>query len=423
LRDAGRLARGLARDFAALDTATAQPDGTVSLATRTPDALFLPALASLFAFIQPAEMAEVLESAADPLLVDLVIGSGPFLLESLAQGAVFVPHPRGHRLAGVERLVMEQPHGSGEPARMRFLAREIDHFLARDRRDLQALAAEVPEIERDARFENTPTVSTFFVGPPPWNNLDLGRALSGALNRGDLISRLHGGQAAPSGPVPPAHAAFALSEQELAAYPGYATDADADATAARALWEAAGGPALGPVLFDIPSIYDPLYSASSVVVERLVEVLGPATATAEVHSYPVISERVLGREYGSGQVRTWFGWAPPMTAPDPTRELFDTFRSGQPGWAATGLEDSILDGLLDAAMADFDLESRSGRVRAASRRILELGGAGVLHWLLQTGTLFRQPYLDGPPPTAFSAAHLDSLARLEIGHPAYPQGR
>ena len=70
---------------------------------------------------------------------------------------------------------------------------------------------------------------------------------------------------------------------------------------ARRLWVAAGGPGLGPVTIDFPSIFDPLYSASSVVVGLLNEAIGPQFRAA-VETYTTISRRVLDGYYGSTEL-------------------------------------------------------------------------------------------------------------------------
>ncbi len=423
LRDSGGLTPSLALHFASLEAATALPGETVRLDLSRPDALFLPALASGLALIAAPEAVDAFEGSWDQLEPASVVGSGPFVLDALEPGATFSAHATGHAVPRLQSLVMGQPNASGAAARQRFVDRLIDQFVARDRRDAEAIDSGMPSVVRFERFEEAPTISTFFAGAPPWDNPLLLRALSAAAHRLVLADRLHGGRAAASGPVGPSRTAFALPEAELADLPGYGSDSAAAAAEARSLWQAGGGPALGPVTFDIPAIYDPLYSASSVFIGILNEVLGPGTARAEVHSYPVISARALGLEYGNGSARSWFGWAPPVDDPDPTRELYNTFRSEAPGWAPFAVRDERLDQLLDAAIAEFNIEMRADLVHQASRRLLELGGAGVIPWLLQWSTVYRQRYLGGAAPSSFSGLERDSELWVDTSDPEFPAGR
>ncbi|MCZ7576610.1 MAG: hypothetical protein M5U18_06005 [Dehalococcoidia bacterium] len=116
----------------------------------------------------------------------------------------------------------------------------------------------------------------------------------------------------------PVHPAFALTEGVLALYPGYARDPAEDARAARQRWEAAAGPSLGTITIDFPSVFDPLYSASSVVTGILNEVLGDQFRPA-VETYTTISRRVLDGYYGNGRAAFWFGWGPPFLPRPPPR--------------------------------------------------------------------------------------------------------
>ncbi len=169
-------------------------------------------------------------------------------------------------------------------------------------------------------------MSSLDAGAPPWNIPTITSALSGALNRFRLANELFGGRAVPAGPVPPAHPAFALTEGVLALYPGYARDPAEDAREARQRWEAAAGPSLGTITIDFPSVFDPLYSASSVVTGILNEVLGDQFRPA-VETYTTISRRVLDGYYGNGRAAFWFGWGPPLPSPDPRRAFIERYQA------------------------------------------------------------------------------------------------
>jgi peptide/nickel transport system substrate-binding protein len=410
-RRAGRLSPSLTREFGRLDRVEVSAEGSVVLKTARPDPLLLNALASRFACAQAPEAVEAFEAAWHEARAESVVGSGPFVLtESGGGGLRFEAHRAGHRQPLLDGLVVVQPPGDGAAARERFLDGELDVFLARDRRDAAALRASgAPEA---SRFEDAVTVTSVFAGAPPWSDARLLLALSGALNRAELARRLHGGAARAAGPVAPAFETFALPEQELAAFPGYSGDPAEDAREARARWEAGGGPGLGPVTIDFPSIYDPLYSASSVVTGMLNESLGGGQFRAAIETYTTISAKAVGRRYGGGAAAAWFGWAPPFDGPDPSRYLVANFHSASPGWEASGLRLPAVDAALDALALEFAIEGRRRLAQDAARLLLGAGGGGLIPWVLQEAPLFRQARYHQADPTPFFAQHLDHTAHL-----------
>jgi hypothetical protein len=72
-----------------------------------------------------------------------------------------------------------------------------------------------------------------------------------------------------------------------------------------------------------------------------------------------------------------------------------------------------VDRALDSLAQEFSLSRRQELAREASRALLGAAGAGYLPWLLQRGTVFRWPYLQGPPETPFARQHLDSHYYLD----------
>jgi hypothetical protein len=82
----------------------------------------------------------------------------------------------------------------------RFRDRLLDEATFRDRRDGPSPWKETSSATTLTRFEDSPMISTLSVGGPPWNNLNLRRALSAALNRPELAG--DSSLAAPSLRVP-----------------------------------------------------------------------------------------------------------------------------------------------------------------------------------------------------------------------------
>ncbi len=391
-------------DFAKLHVAST---GILTVTVRTEgDPWALNTLASRYALVQAPEALEALAAAGEPSPEHLR-GSGAFRFTGRGEGGrlQFESARGGHLLSNLDGLEVFEP---GSPDEV--LARRLDEFLAHDRRDAATLHAEGRLVETP-RYEDSPVISSFFVGAPPWNNSALLKAISGALNRKWLSDALFGGRADACGPVSPASGSFAPTQQQLAAYPGFGADAEVEARAARNAWNAAGGPGLGAVIIDFPSIFDPLYSASSVVIARLNEVLG-AQFRAAVETYTTISSKAAEGRYGNGRAAFWFGWGPPLPEPDPSRSLVETYSSTGPNAAALGLKASPLDARL-AAIASVPANQRAAAAADAALAILEAGGAGVITWLLQRSEFFRWPYLSGSAPSPFWRQHLDYARALD----------
>ncbi|MCC6383017.1 MAG: hypothetical protein IT304_10965 [Dehalococcoidia bacterium] len=393
-----------AGDYATIARASAPTPDQVVVELRSPDALLLVTLAGRFALIQPAAAVAAFERRWPDLDAGAVVGTGPFVFDGWGQhgSLTFRRHSGAHLPPLLDAITVVPPGNVLE----RFRTGDLDEVITRDRRDAAAVRA-LPGSPHEAfRYEATPIVSTLFTGAPPWDNPELRRALSGALHRATLAVRLFGGRAAASAPVAPAYPGFALSESALASYQGYG-DPEHDARDARARWAAAGGPALGPVTIDFPSIFDPLYSASTVVTGILNEVLGAGQFRAAIETYTAISAKAVDRRYGSGQAAFWWGWGPPFTEPDPSRVLAETYATGSPGADTLGPPPVGLDALLARMVAEPVLARRQDLARDAARLLLDAGAGGQLDWLVQRAEVFRWPRLSGPPPTPFESAHLD----------------
>jgi ABC-type transport system substrate-binding protein len=388
-----------AQDWARIRKVSSPERGVVAIETDGPEPLLPVTLAGRFALMQAPEAVEAFAASWQEQRPEQVVGSGPFTFDGMDERGdyVFRAHQGAHRPALLDALSLSQ---SGETAN--FQGRRLDEFLTRDRRDAASVRTAAPGATELIRFEDSPVITSLSIEAPPWNNPELRRALSGALNRGWLIGALFGGRAAPSGPVPPACPAFAPADAELESIAGYRVDQDADGREARARWQAAGGPGLGAITVDFPSIFDPLYSASSIITARLNAVLG-TQFTPAVETYTTISAKAMSGSYGNGHAAFWFGWGPPIAEPDPTRALLETY-------ARAGGEMQRLAGQL---AAEFAMQRRQRLAGELALAALRAGGAGTIEWALQRSELFRWSYLHASPPTPFWGQHRDRLSYLE----------
>ncbi len=404
-----------AADLLTVIDVTTPGAGLVRIQTNPANVFILETLAARFALVQAPEAVEAFSASWDRAVAASVIGSGPFLYDGQrSDGSLtFTSAPAGHARSQVDTLLVRPP---GDPVGA-FVAGRTDIARVRDRRDLAALAAvAVPGIVETRLLEEEPVVSSMFVGAPPWNNPALGRAISFALNRGLLGEALFAGRALAATAVSPATGPL-LREATLRGLSGFGEPA-ADAREARALWDAAGGPALGTVTIDFPSIFDPLYSASSVVTELLNEVLGQQFHAA-VETYTTISRKTLEHAYGSGKPAFWFGWGPAYLEPDPSRWLNETYGSGSPGARSTGIASAGLDALLRGLVREPEIGRRQALLPGIARELDAQGGAGLIHWLVQRSESFSRSYVRGHAASSWWTQHLDAAVSLDTASAAY----
>ena len=379
--------------------------GVVRFRMSRPDGFFLDTLASEFALVQAPEAVRDFAGLWSKADSDHVIGTGPWRFEWADDGVKFVAARGGHRDANLDELWVTEPHSLAG----RFIDGPLDETLVRDRRDAALirsrfqLAEALPSdpdgvrVARTAdsvflerRDERQIVMSTFAVGAAPWNNPALITAISGALNRSVLAQRLFSGRARPAQVAPMEAGEGTMSATRLKFVEGYgsAEGWDAGTKEYRQQWEALGGPGLGTIVVDFPSVFDPLYSASSVVIDMLNEVLGPQFRPA-VETYTTISKRVSEGYYGNGRAAFWFGWGPALATPLAARYLQETYDPDSATQRATGGEGT--------AWAGED----------ALVRITQQGYFGVVPWLRQFGEVYRKPGVVAPPSAGYWTQHLD----------------
>ena len=374
--------------YSTIESADSPGDGLVRFRTKQPDPFLLDTLASEFALIQAPEAVRDFAGSWRKADSDHVIGSGPWTFDWADDGVKFTAFRQGHRQPSLDELHVSEPHEVAQ----RFIDGELDETIIRDRRDAALVrskfAVASPAPTEYLRYEREIVMSSFFVGSPPWNNTDLVNAISYALARSELVEKLFGGRAWPVRHIPLALWGTRAAET-LDAWPGAIPGPDGDYSGARQLWEAAGGPGLGTVTIDFPSIFDPLYSASSIVIDQLNRVLGPQFRPA-VETYTTISKRVLEGYYGNGRAAFWFGWGPAIATRQPDRYFSELYAPGSSGQRAVGGPGT-------------QLESGS------ANELIRMGYLGIVPWVHQFAEVYRRPTQAGPEPSAFWNQHLDYL--------------
>lgn len=399
--------------IAAIDSPS---DGTVRFRLNTPDPDILGTLAGEYALVQAPEAVAEFAGSWSKLDSDHVVGTGPWSFDWADGGARFTAFHGGHRNPFLDELHVAEPR---KDVSQRFIDGTLDEVLVRDRRDAQAIADAFPShvfrgpgeggsplVVEMHRSERELVMSSMHVGSPPWNDPKIVTLISAALNRPELARRLFGDRASMAPPIPPAltvENGEGISGTRLKFVAGYARlEADYAAPAEfRQLWDAAGGPGLGTITIDFPSVFDPLYSASSVITEMLNKALGPQFRPA-VETYTTISKRVLDGYYGNGRAAFWFGWGTPLASPSAKKYVADTYGPGSASQRATGGA-----GVPTANQADL-------------LTLTDSSYFGIIPWVQQFASVFRRPTLVGPYvnehaihyPGPFWQQHLDYQRRV-----------
>ena len=401
-----------AHDYLTIDKVSSPSAGVVRIDTSAADPFLAYTLASRFALVQAPEAVSTFEGIWGKLDPAHVVGSGSWLLEgATGDGLEFTDHAAGHRRALLDRLSV---HARSDDLQL-FLAKQLDEVVTRDRRDAPAIRSAAGDVPISyPRFEESPVVSTFFVGAPPWNDSRLLRAISHALSRRALAERLFGGRAIAWWAFPVSVDYLRL--EDTAKLPGFMDPVDA--LLARELWEAAGGRSLGTVTIDFPSIFDPLYSASSVVTGMLNEAIGGNQFRPAVETYTTIARKAADHRYGNGNAAFWFGWGPPFVEPEPSRWAIETYASNSPGALTTGVKSEKLDGLLTKLKTDFEARSRATILGDLAAEILSQGGHGYMGWLTQVHDHFRWPYLNRSTPGPWWDQHLNAITSVDASAPS-----
>lgn len=381
---------------------------TVKVTFTKPDPFFLTTLAGSYAKVQAPEAIEQFESDYANMRPELVIGTGAFVLEEwAAEGrSRWTKHDKFHTTVnwdGVTWLPLFTDQSAQEAA---FRQKEIDSFSPSQNSVIEDLLSELSdEIYETKVFSGNPQAGTYYGGAAPWSDPNLIGAIFRAFDRRALIQSLLQGKAVLSGNVPPTQAAFGINEAELITYPGYLEDRTKEATEAKAMWEAGGGPALGEIIVDIPDIWEGLYSGgAALITNNLNQILGN-TFTARIEPYSTITTKIVEQKYGGGNNNVWWGWITELSDPEPTLLNYLQYNSAQPQFQQFGVKSDKVDQLTSQAVLEFDIAKRQEIGKEVNRELLKLYGAGVHYSLVGVNSNLRYNYLKSLESVAFVQQH------------------
>ncbi|MCI0814694.1 MAG: ABC transporter substrate-binding protein [Chloroflexi bacterium] len=366
--------------YETIDTIERIDDYTMSIKTKGPIAPFYHFLADTNAMIIPKEIVDMeigptgepwdsvdaLPSSGGPGPGDRMIGTGPFMWDSLTFGieykAIRNPDWFGWGDPDLNRPYLDGYLATGQglndpTVESLFRRKEIDTagFI-----DNPAWIVGIKEEEPELEFLRAPTSgwlnTRFKLFCKPFDDWRVRRALHLATDRRQIVEIIGSGAWNVAGPISKAISYWALPEEELMTLPGYRTDKagrDADLTEARQLYEAAGRPDIPQIWFaDIPA-YIRRY-APSYIETTLKKNLG-ITEEIDWQSVPYsrIAEGLLKDECDVGGFTWGFdnGWI----------DLDDWF---YPYFITDGPKNSFrvadpdLDLLLEAQRREFDADAR-----------------------------------------------------------------
>ena len=367
-----------ASQVATIDKIEKIDDYTIKFYTKGPVAPFFHFLADTNAMIIPKEIVDMEPGPTDkpwdsvdafggrqPVPADRMIGTGPFMWESLVFGieykAVRNPEWFGWGEPELGRPYLDGYKATGQglndvTVESLFRRKEIDAagFIDNPQWILDILD-EMPELQFQRQQVSGWINSRFKSYCEPFNDWRVRRALHLGIDRQEVVDVIGSGAWKKVGPVNTAISYWALPEEELLLRPGYRTDQagrEADIKEARALYEAAGKPKIPLIWFaDIPA-YIPRFAPT--YLQTIQRNLGiEDDIKYQTVPYSRIAEGLNNQECDQASMTWGFDngwvdlddWVFPYFKTDGSKNSFE-------------ISDPALDKLLDAQRAEFDIDAR-----------------------------------------------------------------
>ncbi len=394
--------------YANVDSVTVTDPKTVTVKFAKPDPFLLNVMAASYAKVQAPEAIKAFEKDYSQLKAEHVIGTGAFLLKDFAAEGKskwerFDKFYAGTNFDGVEWFPLFTDQTAQQVA---FENKQIDIFSPTQIKVVEDLNNRMKgKITHTKVFVANPQAGTYSAGGPPWNDPKKIGAIFMALDRRAMITSVFQSQAALTGNTIPPQAAFGMTEKELITFPGYKEDRAAEEKEARAMWDAAGGPALGDITVDIPDIWEGLYSGgAAVITNQLKKVLGN-NFVAKVENYTTISTKVTGAKYGNGNNNIWYGWISDIQDVDPSLSNYLLYNSTQPQWAQFQVKSDKLDALTKQGSEEFDVTKRKEIGKDVDRELARNFGAGIPYTCDTIGNVLTWNYVKFSEVSTFITTH------------------
>ncbi len=157
----------------------------------------------------------------------------------------------------------------------------------------------------------------------------IARAISIAIDRPALVERLYGGHGHAVGPLPWYLEGWSLSEQRLAAFPGYRNDRETDLAEVTALISAAGGTDVAPIPLVVADLFEGFFAGSGEAVHSMI---ADASGLEVALEYRPFAEAI--DQLRDGERFCFLGWGAVPQQADPTDDWRRTLRSdGDQHWS------------------------------------------------------------------------------------------
>jgi ABC-type transport system substrate-binding protein len=325
------------------------------------------------------ELIEAVEPNAVEISADKVIGTGANILTE------WVPGETISAVKNPDYFLPDRPYLDGsrwiqtfeDPTayRIAFEQKQTDYFTDPDPSVVLAIK-EANDDSTTVRYSGVANTVAIYLpyATPPWNNLDLVKAIHLAADRRQLIQQLHAGLGKVSGPVSWLQELWAIPDTELETTPGYRVDKEADLTEARALWEAGGGPALGEITWVIADTWSQRAgwgSTPEIIAEMFNKAFGTSQFKAATKSYGEIIPAWFSKNFDP-----FFAWIPNVEIPDARADMVGAFLSTSPGniWGIN--EPELVDAKLSKALTLLDYEEAYELLREVQDLAIENGQWG-----------------------------------------------
>jgi peptide/nickel transport system substrate-binding protein len=374
---------------------------TLRITTKQPIAPLVHYLADTNAFIIAKEL---VDPATDEMnSADRMVGTGPFMLDKFTalQLLRVVRNPQwfasddladqglGGRpsLDGFEAMWIPEDDTAIEVA---FSSKQVDHAGTSDHRIPDRIAAEtgsyVEEWISASSVSSRLLVADSEAAVSPFKDLRLRQAISIAVDRSQMGQQMFQGSFNFGSPVAQALVNWALPLEELAKKPGYRfkpEDRAQDLADAKKMWEAAGGPAIGPVEVNYAGVPASAGNYWPQLQHQLKEVLGLET-NGKLEQITELAQEALQKRQVF--IFTWDnGWM------EPDDYLYPYFHSSG-SRNSFNLSDTALDRMLEEQRQEFDLERRRQMVYDIQDYLLDKVAAR-LDWVSDIYRGMQWPYV------------------------------
>ena len=365
-------------------------DYEVTIYLNQPQPSLLSLLASGFSPIYPCHV-----PAAQMRLKP--IGTGPFKLESFKQfdSVRLVRNPDYFKpgrpyLDGIEIYIVSSP----ATALISFIAGRFDMTFPFEVTiaQLRDLRRQAPRVVCETTSMNNYTNILINRDAPPFDNADIRRALTLALDRRAFIASEGDGQI---GGVlqPPDDGLWGLPADKLAAVPGYGPDVEKNREEARAIMRRAG---FGPdkrMRTKVSTRALALYKGpATILADQLREIY--IDADLDIVEASHWSPRLSRKDYAIGLNTTGNG------VDDPDQAFFENF-SCRSERNYNGYCNGEIERLFALQSAEIDLEKRRQMVRDIDAKLLADGARPTIMW--NRNATCWQPYVKG------YVAHVNSM--------------